>query len=102
MPVSSLMITLASFGIGLLLSGIHFGGLWLTVRLLPVCERPRLFFWSSYLARYAVTLYGFSQVMKNGGLALAAAFIGFYMLRTFLLSRVSGVDISEMNFYGFK
>jgi F1F0 ATPase subunit 2 len=102
MLVSSLMITLAAFGIGLLLSGIHFGGLWLTVRLLPSCERPRLFFWSSYLARYAVTLYGVAQVMKHGGLAMTAAFIGFYLLRTFMLSRVSGVDISEMNAYDYK
>lgn len=100
MIISDLMLTIAAFGIGLLLSSLHFGGLWLTVRILPRCARPRLFFWSSYLGRYGVTLWGFAQVMKFGGLALASAFLGFYLLRTFMLSKVSGVGMFEI--YNFK
>ncbi len=59
-----------------------------------------MFFWGSYLGRYAITLWGFAQVMKFGGLALASAFLGFYMLRVYMLSKVSGIGLSEM--YNFK
>ncbi|CCO24769.1 ATP synthase subunit I [Maridesulfovibrio hydrothermalis] len=97
---SDLMLAIASFGIGVMLSVIHFGGLWLTVWMLPRCERPRMFFWASYLGRYGITLGSFAQIMKFGGLALASAFLGFYLLRTFTLSRYCGVGLSEV--IGFK
>ncbi|WP_320170557.1 ATP synthase subunit I [Maridesulfovibrio sp.] len=99
-PVSSLMITFAAFGIGLLIAAFHFGGLWLTLRMLPVCARPRIFFWSSYLARYAVTLWGFAQVMAFGGYAWIASFLGFYLMRAFMLSRASCTGFHE--FFVFK
>ncbi len=95
MLVSSFMVAVASLGIGLLLSAIHFGGLWLTVRLLPSCTRPRLFFWSSYLVRYALTLWGFAQVMSYGGPALLFSLVGFYLMRAYMLSNVSGMGMSE-------
>lgn len=100
MIIGDFMLIISAFGIGLLLSLIHFGGLWLTVRTLPRCVRPRMFFWASYLGRYAITLWGFAQVMKFGGLALASAFLGFYLLRTFMLSRVGRISMFEM--YNFK
>lgn len=100
MFVDEFMLSFAAFGLGMLLSGIHFGGLWLTVRMLPTCERPRLFFWSSYFGRYFITLWSFAQIMKFGGLAMASSFMGFYFLRTFVLSRYCDVGMGEIT--GFK
>ena len=96
MLISNLMITIAAFGIGLLLSGIHFGGLWLTVRMLPSTQRPRLFFWSSYLGRYGITLWGFAQVMGYGPLPFVSAFLGFYLLRTYALANHCGMGMLEI------
>ncbi len=89
------MIIVAAFGFGLLLSAIHFGGLWLTVRMLPRCERPRLFFWSSYLGRYGITLWGFAQVMGQGPLPFVFAFLGFYLLRSYVLASHCGMGVLE-------
>ncbi|ACS80291.1 ATP synthase subunit I [Maridesulfovibrio salexigens] len=96
MIISSIMITVAAFGIGLLLSAIHFGGLWLTVRMLPRCERPRMFFWSSYLGRYGITLWGFAQVMSYGGGPFVSSFLGFYLLRTYLLANQCGMGMLDV------
>lgn len=95
MIISRFMITIAAFGIGLLLSAIHFGGLWLTVRRLPRCEQPRLFFWSSYLGRYGITLWGFAQIISYGPLPFISAFLGFYLLRTYALANYCGIGILE-------
>ncbi|WP_320008504.1 ATP synthase subunit I [Maridesulfovibrio sp.] len=95
MIISRSMIIFAAFGIGLFLSALHFGGLWLTVRMLPRCKRPRLFFWSSYLGRYGITLWGFSQVMGYGPLPFVSAFLGFYLLRTFALANHCGMGLLE-------
>lgn len=95
MMVNSILPNLVFLGLGAVLAGIHFGGLWLTVRMLPNCARPRLFFWSGCIGRYAVTLLCFSKIMAHGGAALASAFAGFYLTRSFMLSSVSGVGMSE-------
>jgi|GEM_PF-1759355 F1F0 ATPase subunit 2 len=95
MIVNSFMIISAAFCVGLFLSVIHFGGLWLTVRTLPRCERPKLFFWSSYLGRYGITLWGFTQVLNFGALPFVSSFLGFYLLRTYLLADHCGVGILE-------
>lgn len=86
MAETDLMISAAAFGTGMLLGAFHFGTLWLTVRMLPGCVRPRLFFWASLLGRYAVTLACFAQVIKFGGMAAACAILGFHLLRSFCLS----------------
>lgn len=96
MIINSSIITIAAFGIGLFLSAIHFGGLWLTVRILPRCERPRLFFWSSYLGRYGITLWGFSQVLGYGPLPFVSAFLGFYLLRTYVLANHCGMGMLDI------
>lgn len=95
MIISSSMIIFAAFGIGLILSVVHFGGLWLTVRMLPRCRRPRLFFWFSYLGRYGFTLWGFAQVMSFGPLPFVSAFLGFYLLRTYALANHCGMGVFE-------
>lgn len=95
MIINRFMIPIAAFGMGLILSAIHFGGLWLTVRLLPRCERPRLFFWSSYLGRYGITLWGFAQIISYGLSPFISAFLGFYLLRTYALANHCGMGMLE-------
>ncbi|WP_031485876.1 ATP synthase subunit I [Maridesulfovibrio frigidus] len=87
MTSSNYILLCAFFASGAVLAAFHFGGLWATVRYLPKAVRPRLFFWSGCLLRYGVTLFVFGQIMKQGGAPIAAAFLGFYLLRTFALSK---------------
>ncbi|WP_432737500.1 ATP synthase subunit I [Maridesulfovibrio sp. FT414] len=94
-PADSVLKAFSSFGFGMLFSGLHFGGLWMTLRVLPYCRRPRLFFWASYLGRIAVTLWGFALVMEYGGPAWMVSFVGFYLMRAYLLSRVSGAGMCD-------
>ncbi|OEU65207.1 MAG: hypothetical protein BA863_13110 [Desulfovibrio sp. S3730MH75] len=92
MTSSNYILLCAFFASGAVLAAFHFGGLWLTVRYLPRTARPRLFFWSGCLLRYGVTLFVFGQIIKQGGAPIGSAFLGFYLLRTFALSRYCFAD----------
>lgn len=73
---------------GALLSIFHFGGLWATLRIMPMAARPRLWFWGSWLVRFGVTLGGMYAAMKTGNLAVVSACAGFYTVRQFLIPRL--------------
>ncbi|SDL58757.1 F1/F0 ATPase, subunit 2 [Maridesulfovibrio ferrireducens] len=94
MMSNNYLLLIAFFFVGGFAAILHFGGLWLTIRYLPRTVRPRLFFWSGCLLRYAVTLLVFLCVMKQGGAPLASAFLGFYLLRTAALSKYCSAEKS--------
>ncbi|MDJ0727913.1 MAG: ATP synthase subunit I [Prochloraceae cyanobacterium] len=76
-----------AFIVGLGLGLFYFGGLWLTIRQLPVTENPYRLFFSSLILRLGITLFVL-YLMLNGQtnlysvLSLLACFLGFLLLRT--------------------
>jgi len=90
-PVMALAL---GVGLGLASGLIHFGGLWATLRALPRLARPRLVFWTSWLARTACALAGFRLALflgapDMGAPALGAAVAGFLAARTLLIRRMA-------------
>lgn len=67
---------------GLLLSGVYFAALWLTVRRLPQTQQPLLTLGVSFLLRMAVLLGGFYFLMQGRWERLVACLTGFLIVRT--------------------
>ncbi len=78
----------AGFAWGGFLSLLHFGGLWLSLSLMPRMPRPRLWFFGGLLGRYAVTLGGVWLALRQGPPAAMAACAGFYAMRMILVQRL--------------
>jgi F1F0 ATPase subunit 2 len=77
-----------SFFIGIVLGGVYFAGLWETVRKLPDAEKPVRRVALSFALRMALALSGFYLVMQGGWECLAAAMVGFLLMRELLLRRL--------------
>ena len=73
---------LLSFAAGMLLAGIQFTGLWLTIKRLPRSKRPSLLATGSHFLRLAITLAGLVVIAMMGDwVHLVAALVGFVMGR---------------------
>jgi len=72
-------------GIGL--AGVYFAGLWETIRRLPDVEKPVRRMAMSYALRMALALTGFYLVMQGQWERLAAAMVGFLLMRELILRR---------------
>ncbi len=73
---------------GVLLGGIYFGGLALTVRVLPRSSQPALLMLASYILRVAILLVGFYFVMGGSWERLVACLVGFIIARMILIRAV--------------
>lgn len=74
-----LLLALAA---GMLLAGIQFTGLWLTVKRLPHARRPGLLAMGSHFLRLAITAAGFVVIaLGRDWTQLVAALIGFLVGR---------------------
>ncbi len=82
----------AGFAWGALLALSHFGGLWVTLRIMPYAARPRLWFWGSWLVRFGVTLGGMLIAMKTGNWVIVSTCAGFYTARQLLIPRLIGPE----------
>jgi len=72
------------------LGTLYFTGLWFTVRNLPDSGRPlALIFWS-FLVRASIAVTGFYVVMNGRWEQLAAALLGFLLMRGVLIRRLGG------------
>ena len=76
---------IAALASGVVLGAIYFGGLWLTVRRVPLVRQPALLLLGSFLLRSAVVLLGFYVVMDGRWERLVACMIGFLLARTLFL-----------------
>jgi F1F0 ATPase subunit 2 len=74
--------------IGIALGGVYFAGLWETVRKLPDAEKPVRRMALSFALRTALALTGFYLVMQGDWQRLAAALVGFLLMREILLRRL--------------
>ncbi|HEY9607382.1 MAG TPA: ATP synthase subunit I [Allocoleopsis sp.] len=71
---------------------IYFGGLWLTVRLLPQAKQPVLLSLVSFVSRISISLIGFyrvsTSVQQDAPLHLLACLVGFFWIRNILVQRL--------------
>jgi len=76
-----------SFLTGIGLGGVYFAGLWETIRKLPDVEKPVRRIALSYALRMTFVLSGFYFVMQGEWERLAAAMVGFLLMRELILRR---------------
>lgn len=74
---------------GMVLGGLYFGGLWWTVRQLPTVRSPGLLILLSFLVRSVVLIVGLILVSRGEALAIAAAMVGFIVMRVIIVRRQS-------------
>lgn len=79
---------LTSFIVGTAIGGVYFVGLWETIRRLPDVEKPVRRIALSYALRMTLALSGFYFVMQGEWERLAAAMVGFLLMRELLLRRL--------------
>jgi F1F0 ATPase subunit 2 len=78
---------LVPFIFGSLIGLLYFSGLWQTVQRLPDARNPIRILLYSYIGRMTLTLGGFYVIMDGAWERLAAAMMGFLILRAFLVKR---------------
>jgi F1F0 ATPase subunit 2 len=69
------------FSTGAILGAIFFGGLWWTVLKGMSSKQPALWFFSSFLIRMGITLFGFYWVANDHWWSLFTCLIGFLFSR---------------------
>jgi len=76
------------FMTGMALGVLYFTGLWFTVRNLPDSGRPLARVFWSFIARASIAVTGFYAVMNGRWEQLAAALLGFLLMREILVRRL--------------
>ncbi len=87
---------------GVILGGLYFGGLWLTVRKLPQTHRPAQLFLLSFLLRTSLVLAGFYLLMAASWQRLLAALLGFILARMIMTRHVALSAKTPGGEHGFK
>lgn len=87
--MSDVISVLPALLVGMLLGGIFFGGLWLTVRKGLTSSRPALWFLGSFVVRTGAVLAGFLFV-SNGSLEKILACLAGFLIARIVVRRLSG------------
>ena len=74
---------------GLALGIFYFGGLWVTVRLVPRVANPKKLLFVSFILRISVLLSGLWFVLRLHSLHFLATLAAFFLMRFIMLSRIS-------------
>ena len=82
--------------IGIALGGVYLAGRWETVPKLPDAEKPVRRMALSFALRTALALTGFYLVMQGDWQRLAAALVGFLLMREILLRRLGKTNPTLM------
>jgi F1F0 ATPase subunit 2 len=80
---------------GMILGITYFGGLWVTVRLVPRVSNPKILLFASFILRMALLLAGIWIVLRAGPLAFAAT-LGAILLVRFVMIRTAGRPQKEV------
>ena len=88
MSASLMMILAGCFAVGLVLGAFYFTALWQTVQRLPSTQSPVRLMLGSFFLRMAVLTAGFYFVMGAHWERLAAALLGFVVMRKILTYRL--------------
>ncbi|MFZ3382752.1 MAG: ATP synthase subunit I [Candidatus Methanoperedens sp.] len=87
--MNELFILIFSLVAGILLGIFYFGGLWLTVKNLPVSRNPYILTLGSFFARTVISLFGFYMVARGGHWErLLVCLSGFILMKIFLVYRL--------------
>lgn len=92
--MSEPLALLWAVGIGLVLGGIFFGGLWWTVRRGVSSQRPALLFFSSMLLRTSIVVAGFYFVGRAHWQPLLMCLLGFLVARL-LVTRLTRAPLER-------
>lgn len=74
---------------GLFLGIFYFGGLWITVRLVPRTARPKRLLFFSYVLRLSGVLAGLWLVLRLHSLYFLSTLAAFFLVRFIMLNRAS-------------
>ena len=88
MNAETLLLYLLIMLSGALLGGVFCGGLWWTVRQLPVAKHPALLTLGSLCLRIALVVFGLYGLMAGDVSRLAAALLGFWLIRLWFMRRL--------------
>ena len=88
--ISPLML-IFSFAFGSLMGLLYFSGLWQTVRRLADSPRPMRLLMLSSIGRTVLAVGGFYLIMDGSWERLAAAMLGFLIVRAFLVENLGRV-----------
>jgi F1F0 ATPase subunit 2 len=81
-----------SFGGGVGLGTIFFGGLWLTVKKAVSSKMPALWILSSFISRVSITLFGFYFIGSSSWQRVLACMLGFIAARFILIYYTKSID----------
>ena len=73
--------TVAGAGAGLLIGGLYFGGLWLTVNRVAEAQNPQFLIGASFLGRAALVVAAFYLLLLPGWETAAGGMCGFLIAR---------------------
>jgi F1F0 ATPase subunit 2 len=93
--LAATLIFILAFAAGIGLGIFYFGGLWLTVRRLPVARHPVFLSFCSFFCRLMVVLAGFYFVMDGHWQRLIVCMLGFLGMRSILV-RLWGPDREKL------
>jgi F1F0 ATPase subunit 2 len=91
LKIITMVILFLAFAAGLVLGAFYFVALWRTVKRLPDTPSPLRLMLASFALRMAVVLPGFYFVMGGQWERLAAALMGFILMRMILTHHI-GMD----------
>lgn len=74
---------------GMSLGIFYFGGLWITVRLVPRVSKPKKLLFISFILRISVLLVNLWLILHLYFLYFPATLIAFFLVRFIMLSRFS-------------
>lgn len=88
--MNEVLILILSLVTGILLGIFYFGGLWLTLKQLSFSGNPYLLTLGSFIARSAISVFGFYLVARGGHWErLLVCLSGFIFIKIFLVYRLS-------------
>ena len=84
------MIPIIAFVIGSGLGLFYFGGLWLTLKQLPVTKHPYRLIFGSFFFRFGISMFGLYLIVGGNPelynvISLLAGCLGFLMVRTIMI-----------------
>ena len=85
------LLLIFSFAFGSLMGLLYFSGLWQTVRRLADSPRPMRLLMISSIGRTVLAVGGFYLIMDGSWERLAAAMLGFLIVRAFLVENLGRV-----------
>jgi F1F0 ATPase subunit 2 len=79
---------------GALLGLIFFAGLWWTLKMGLISERPALWFMSSFFLRVSIVLTGFYMISQTDWKYVLLSLLGFLIARIYLTRKLPMTDLN--------